>query len=189
MKEVNSDKNHLAHESITKTKIGINDKNSDHNTMLKKLKQNTQLKKHRQVHFNLKNPEGQNNFKEMTSSNILTSIVNKDLDANTLTNKFLKRLDGIIHECFGKVRIKEDDRDNDTDVMKLYDQRNKLRSKEDKASLKELAEVEEQLAEKCAESNYLKIKKELKDIKSDEGGFNMGKLWKLRKNSVLFKKI
>ena len=91
-------------------------------------------------------------------------------------------------KCFGKVRIKEDDRDNDTAVMKLYDQRNKLRSKEDKASLKELAEVEEQLAEKCAESNYLKIKKELKDIKSDEGGFNMGKLWKLRKKLCPFQK-
>ena len=65
----------------------------------------------------------------MTSSNILTSIVNKDLDANILTNKFLKRLNRIIHECFGKVRIREADSDNDTDVIKLFDKRNKLRSK------------------------------------------------------------
>ena len=72
--------------------------------------------------------------------------------------------------------------------MNLFDKRNKLRSKEDKSSCKELLEVEEQLAEKCAESNYLKIKKELKDIESDNEGFNMGKLWKLRKKLSPFQK-
>ena len=46
--------------------------------------------------------------------------------------------------------------------------------------------MEEQPAEKCAESNYLKIKEKLKHIESDEGGFNMGKLWKLRKNLCPF---
>ena len=122
----------------------------------------------------------------MTSDDTLTSIVNKDQDVNTLTNKFIKRLNGMIHECFGKIRIK--DSTNNTDIMELFNERNKLRSKDDKVSRIKLTEIEELLAEKCAESNYQKIKEELKDIESDEGGFNMGKLWKIRKKLCLFKK-
>ena len=41
--------------------------------------------------------------------------------------------------------------------------------------------MEEELANKCADENYEKIKDEVEGIKYDEGGFNSGKLWKLRK--------
>ena len=37
-------------------------------------------------------------------------------------------------------------------------------------------QIEKELATKCAEDNYEKIKEELKDIKCDEGGINTGKL-------------
>ena len=46
-----------------------------------------------------------------------------------------------------------------------------LRSKCDDKSAKELKEVEDELAEKCAENNYKKIKEELQDMEGDEGGF------------------
>ena len=178
----------FALESISKTKRGGNIKTSDHNTILTKFKfhWNKQLKKQRNIHYNLKNPEGIHKFTKMTSQDTLTSIVKKDQDVNTLTNKFLKRLNGIIHECFGKIRIK--DSNNNKDIMELFNERNKLRSKDDKASWIKLTEIEELLAENCAESNYQKIKEELKDIESDEGGFNMGKLWKLRKKLCPFQK-
>ena len=37
------------------------------------------------------------------------------------------------------------------------------------------------LANLCAENNYNKIKDEVNNIKSDEGGINTGHLWKLKK--------
>ena len=56
-----------------------------------------------------------------------------------------------------------------------------LRTKTDEVSRKELSEVEETLAIKCADDNYEKIQSELAGIKCEEGGLNSGKLWKLRK--------
>ena len=40
--------------------------------------------------------------------------------------------------------------------------------------------MEEQLADKCAKKNYLKIKEELRGIES-EGGMHPGKLWRIKK--------
>ena len=37
------------------------------------------------------------------------------------------------------------------------------------------------IAELCAQSNYEKIKEEIDNINCDEGGFNSGNLWKLKK--------
>ena len=44
-----------------------------------------------------------------------------------------------------------------------------------------LEDVEVKLAEKCAETNFDKIKEEISKIDVDEGGFNSGSLWKLKK--------
>ena len=44
------------------------------------------MKKHRQEFFDLKNKEGMEKFNEMTAGNILTLIVEKEKDANVLTN-------------------------------------------------------------------------------------------------------
>ena len=49
----------------------------------------------------------------MTSQNILISLVNKDQDINSLTKKFIKRLNGIIHKCFKKIRVQEDSSNKD----------------------------------------------------------------------------
>ena len=138
------------------------------------------------MHLNLKNREGLEKFKEATSKEVLTSIVSRDNDANTLTKKFMKQINGLIHECFKKIRITENN-DSD-DIIKLFDKRRKLRTKTDEISIKELKIVEENLAEKCAETNYKHIKEELKDIECDEGGFNVGKLWKLKKKLCPYKK-
>ena len=56
-----------------------------------------------------------------------------------------------------------------------------MRSKNDEKSRNDLKEVEEKLAEKCAETNYKKIKEEIANIDCEEGGINSGHLWKLKK--------
>ena len=55
--------------------------------------------------FNLKNPECQLKFKHLTSSTDFISSV-FDTDLNTITKKFLKRLNGLIHNSFKKIKIK-----------------------------------------------------------------------------------
>ena len=56
-----------------------------------------------------------------------------------------------------------------------------MRTKDDAPSLQELKKVDEELATKCAKENFLKIKEEVKNIKCDEGGYNAGKFWMLKK--------
>ena len=68
----------------------------------------------------------------------------KDIDVNRLTNKFMKRLNGIIHKCFKKIRIQEGN-DNDK-INELFER--KLKSKLDNKSKKILEFVEDELAEK-----------------------------------------
>ena len=132
------------------------------------------MKKHRVEHFNLKSKEGLIKFKELTSKDTLTYIVNKQQDVNKLSNKFLKRLNGVIHESFKNIRIS--DNHNDDYIMKLFEKRRLLNPKQDKRSKVDLERVEVELAEKCAEANYEKIKDELKDMESDSGGLNIGRL-------------
>ena len=122
----------------------------------------------------------------MTSKDIFTSIVSKDENTNTITKKLINRLNGVIHTCFKKIRIREDKSDND--IVKLFDKRRKLRSKVDKYSQEKLKQAEEELADKCADANYEKIKNELKDIDCEDGGFNIGRLWKLRKKLSPYRK-
>ena len=79
-------------------------------------------------------------------------------------------------KCFRKVKLK--DRQN-RELDELFSMKQKVRTKTDDKS--ELRIVEDKLASKCAKDNYDKIKEELEGINCEEGGFNSGKLWKLRK--------
>ena len=176
-------------ESMTDTKKGTIVKQSDHNTIVSKfkLKWNKTIKKHREEHFNLKNKENQIKFNKITSQKILSKVVKKDGDAQSVTKRFLKRLNGVIYQSFTKIRIK-DNSENKDEIVKLFDRRRFLRLKEDENSRKEVAEIETKLADKCAETNYNTIKNELKDIECEEGGFNIAKLWKLKKKLCPYKK-
>ena len=64
----------------------------------------------------------------------------------------------------------------------LYSRRRLLRTKTDKTSEQELQKVEQELSDKYAEKMFSKIKEEVNGIEnSEDGGFNSGKLWKLKK--------
>ena len=129
--------------------------------------------------YNLKNYECQAKFKDLTSkSTSLTSAISSNDDLNTSTKTFLKTLNQSIHRCFKKVRIVDKP---DKEIEKLFEMRRILKNLHDEKSKDDLAKVEKELAEKCAESNYKKIREEIDNIKTDEGGFNSGHLWKLKK--------
>ena len=57
--------------------------------------------------------------------------------------------------------------------------------KTDDESKEERKKVDQELASKCAQDNYEKIKEELEGINCEEGGLNFGKLLKLRKKLFL----
>ena len=164
-----------------KTKHGMKSTESDHNIIVTKLKLpwSKKTKKHAIELFNLKNVECQNEFRKLTSnSNFLSSIFDDNRDINAVTKKFIKRLNGCLHKWFRKIKLT--DKQN-LELESLFKKRNDLRAKNDEKSKNELKHVEEELAHKCAKENYEKIKDEIDGIKCEEGGFNSGKLWKLKK--------
>ena len=176
-------------ESIRRTKKGIQTSKSDHNSIISRF--NIELEKSVKIarieRFDLKNKEAQEMFTQLTSEKgAMTSLVRKSKDVNTATKKFLKRLNGFISQSFKKIRFSE--HSGDTEITKLFDERRNLRQKTDKESINRLNIVEETLADKCAEANMRIIEDELKDFECDEGGFNMGKLWKLKKRLCPYRK-
>ena len=77
--------------------------------------------------------------------------------------------------------------DNNPDVN-MATKKFMKRLKDDDESKLELKMIENKLSELCAEDNFKKVMEEIKDIECEEGGFNMGKLWKLKKKLCPFRK-
>ena len=149
---VDEDKKHILTKYV-KTKRGTNKKESDHNVLISKFNFRwlKRLKKNKIEMFNLKNLECQQIFKELTSNtDFLSSVFDNDQDLNSITKKFLKRLNGVIHNSFKKIKISE--RPNKA-LEELFEKRNLLRTKSDPESRDALEQVEEELASKCAEDN------------------------------------
>ena len=94
----------------------------------------------------------------------------------------MKRLNGFIHQSFKKVRVGVK---GDKKPDEMYNRRRYLRTKDDNEIIKELEKLEDYLADKYSESMFKKIKEELKVMNGDEGGYNPGHLWKLRKKLSL----
>ena len=129
--------------------------------------------------FNLKNKACQLTFREQTSnSTLLSSIFDKEEDLNKATKMFLKRLDTCLYKCFKRIKVTE--RSN-RELEDLFNRRKVLRQKDDDKSKEELKQVDEELADKCAEENKRKIMEEIAGIDCEKGGIHSGKLWKLRK--------
>ena len=150
---IDEDKNHCL-ESIQRTNRGIKISKSDHNSIVSKfrMKWTKKLKTPKLEMYNLKNKEAQIKFKNMTSKQgILSNIIDPEKDVTKVTKKFLKRLNGCVRQCFQKVRITE--HNGNSDIVKLFDKRRVLRSRNYKDSKKLLIEVEEKLADLCAEDN------------------------------------
>ena len=91
---------------------------------------------------------------------------------------FLKRFDKIIKRCFRKVRIKKT-KHNELD--KLFERWNKLRKGTTQEEKDETKIVEDELADKYSNEYYGKIKEATQDIDTISGGYNSGRLWKLKR--------
>ena len=178
--KVDEERNHVL-TRITKTKKGVKKISSDHNVIISKfsIKWNRKKRAERIEMFNLKNRDCQKIFKEITSNtNCLSSAFSSSNNLNICTKKFIKNLNECIRRSFRKIRVTE--KRNEV-LEELFIKRRRLKSMNDPRSKDELDEIENTLAEMCAESNYNKIKEEIDNIKCDEGGMSSGHLWKLKK--------
>ena len=129
--------------------------------------------------YNLKNRNGQQKFKEITSTGtFLSEVFDNNDDLNKSTALFLKRLNQVIKKSFNKIRI-TDKPDKELDA--LYAKRKEIKNKADDKRRLALEEIEIKLADKCAERNYNLIKEEILNIQVEEHGVHSGSLWRLKK--------
>ena len=164
-------------------KVGAVVKNveSDHNLVNTRLNITWRQRENQVLEvFKYKDKAAQKLFKEETTkTKELTKIVNMNKPLDVVTNKFVKRLKGFVHKCFKKVKIIDKP---DEELDKLFNMRRILRNKTDTVSIAKLEELNEELANKYSDKMSKTILSEVKGItKSDEGGLNTGKLWKLKK--------
>ena len=179
--EIDEERNHVL-TKIVKTKKGTNRTESDHNTIFSKFKLqwNKRIKENRIEIYNLKNKDCQQKFREATqgsnNNQNLSSVFDEEGDLDIQTQKFIKRLQKTIQQCFKKVRVTEkEDKEKDA----LYRKWKEL--KRNNKSHEELEKIEKELAEKYAEDNFKKIKDKTEGIDCEEGGLNSGTLWNLKK--------
>ena len=97
------------------------------------------------------------NLKRSSKNSHLRGTVNESIDIDICTNMFQSKLNECISKSFKKVRVTEK---QNKELEDLFHKRKILRSKNDDKSKMELEDVENLLAEKCAEANYNKIKEE-----------------------------
>jgi hypothetical protein len=153
---------------------------SDHNILETKINISWKSKEKSVIEvFNFKDKSSQVNFFNATNgTNDLIKIFETNKSITVQTRKFLKKINGYIHQSFKKVKIVEN---CDKQLENLYNIRRHLRNMQDEKSKKSLEEIESKLAEKYSDIMYNKIKEEVKGINCEEGGFNSGSLWKLKK--------
>jgi exonuclease III len=163
---------------ISKTKNGSEHKESDHNVIETtfNLPWNSKEAPKPEAIFNLKNKICQKIFKKETSKNNKLSKVFEEVeDLDEATERFLKKLNKLLHKCFQKVTVKgqrESKREE-----KLYERWKYLKNKEDPDSKAEREEVEEELSEEY----FNKVKLASRKIDCEEGGNISSEIWKLKK--------
>ena len=130
--------------------------------------------------FNFKEKDSLKTFFDNTNETTeLVDIFESNKSLKVQTKKFVKRLNGFIHQSFRKVKISNK---GDQRLKDLYNKRRILQNKTDDKSIEELQHVEETLAIEYSESMARKIRNELKEVNWEDGGFNPGKFWKLEKS-------
>ena len=109
----------------------------------------------------------------------MSEVFDNEDNIEVQTKRFIKKLNRVIQKCFKKIRIKST---YNSKIDKLFQTRNNLRRIKDIDEMKksELEKVEAELADNMAEDMYLIVKEEVDKVKCDEGGFNSGRLWRLK---------
>ena len=146
--EIDEERKHVL-KKVKKTKKGLKVKHSDHNVLFTEF--NLRLKemeKETLESYNLGNKECQEKFKEYTTNTKMLSSIFEDkyIDINTLTNRFLKKIDGSISQNFRKYRRNPKEKDEEE---KLFMKLSLLEEKNDEQSKKEKMSVLQEISKNC----------------------------------------
>ena len=163
---------------ISKTKTGSEHKESDHNIIETTFKfpwNNKEIPK-LETMFNLKNERCRNQFrKETTNNNKLSKVFEEEKDLDVATEKFMKKLNKLLHKCFQKITVKKQRESRKEE--KLYEKWKHLKNKDDPKSKAEMEEIEAELSEEY----FNKVKIASKEVDCAEGGNISAEIWKLKK--------
>ena len=163
---------------------------SDHNIMYGKFSMQYKRlawRKPRKEVFNLKNPECQSKFKEVTNnSRKLQNCFEDGRNFEDQSNAFFKCLDDIMHQCFRKIRVGK--QVSNEDITDLLTQKSKLKialsksnSQKAKSELEvKLNQVEEQLSKLSSTRNVKLVQEHIKTLGTADGRFSQGGMWKLK---------
>ena len=175
--------------NYNKVKGEIITKDSDHNTLVLYLDiPYSTIKPKRVEFFNLKNGEGQERFKSLTSNcEKLSKCFENSDNFSKQSTKFEKVLKSCIQQSFTKIRITNNIKK--TSDTNLIDERFKLKQRiklaEDddtrEALEKSLEEVEKQLANTVCKANFEKVVENLSLLGNDQQSFSSEGMWKAKK--------
>ena len=189
---IDDDRIHVLHRHI-KTKSGTKMITSDHNILFSRfcITFNRRSRKIRNEFFKFKCEESKKKFLEETSSNSrLSSCFSSSNDFESGANRFFKRLKGLLHKCFKKIRIKtgrSKDAGDDTiqgklklrTELRLFIMNNKCKIAEQIAKAK-LGKIEDELAGETADRNAEYVKDILQNVETSEGSFSHSGFWKIK---------
>ena len=171
---------------------------SDHNLMVAYFNiqfQNTNVQKQRREVFNLKNKECQAMFSEVSQNNFkLRDCFKSDKTFPQQCDIFFKSLNGILHQCFRKVRVGK--LKEKPEIQYLLDEKLKIQLALDSSSnenfqaeaQEKIYEIEEKISEMCAARNCEIVKELTKTLGAPNGNFSQLGMWKL-KNQLVPKEI
>ena len=112
---------------------------------------------------------------------MLSTVFNNETeDIDTLTKRFLKKLDGAIAMSFKKNRVRYKVSDQDEREESLCNRRTKLKEDTEHNNDTEIDEINKELAE-VAQEKFQKLKDEINGNKKDKAAMNQMKLWKMKK--------
>ena len=167
---------------------------SDHNLMVASFNiqfQSVNYQKPRRVLFNLKNKECQEIFTEVSENNFkLRKCFKSHKSFPEQCNMFFKTLDGMMHQCFRKVRVRK--MKENTEIQVLLDEKMDIQismepnmNKENLTDAQDkIIEIEKKISKLCADKNCEIVRNHIQNLRAPNGNFSQLGMWKLKNQLV-----
>ena len=173
-------------------------KPSDHNILLASFKltyNRNKMRSPRREIFNLKNTECRKEFFNQTNiCEAFKKITTSECSVQTKCERFFSTLDGKLHKCFKKIRVKQQQsiRPKRTELHKCLLERSRLSATLDnvKCNLaKEITvncieELDTTISKMTSRENAARILENIKSLTDTEGKFSLLSMWKLKSRII-----
>jgi hypothetical protein len=141
-------------------------------------------KKIRTEVFDFKNTDSLEAFYKETSGDRLTKCFDSGRGIDENAEAFNKELSKIVSKCFKKVRIKKSKSKIDERLQKLDAMKKELVEKPTAVLQKEVEDLEFEIQQCCAAENSKKIRDQVSNLSSLDGGFSSNMMWQVKKKVI-----